>query len=187
MVKISAFAILISILFSTPANYNSLIKDYDKKEKQIIETQTQKVDIISEKIFTIRYKILSKDQVPYGDKYQISVPLDSSNLNINSKIIRTCDISIKNTDFYISTKSNYTQREINSSINKQLIKILYNLLNEYRDGVIECMILSNAFLVDETITNNLVAKQHTFLNTNFLQVLASLDGNILTIKILKKD
>lgn len=213
MVRVSAVLILFSIVYAQ--NYiadnnilaitykdSSLVKTKVEKgtnRDNKIQIEKEKIDFIDDKQFIIRYIIHSKDNIPYADKYQVSIPLDSTGIDFmkpsisaiennfynENKISKTCVINIKKHDFYTIVKSNYTQRELRSTINKQQIRILYNLLLEYKDKVIECVMLNNAQIYDETIVHNLEARQNTFLNTNFLKILASLSSDILSIKILK--
>ncbi len=151
------------------------IKPEHTEDKEIIGVTNQYE-------FIINYIFKLVDDMPYGENYGIAVPIHSLYLHKRQKIAKVCEINTKETYLTLINYPHYTKTEMNASIRKQTQYLLYNLLQEYKTEVLECLILNQAHLDDLNTAINLEARTKTITSVRSY-VLVDFHGGILTIKV----
>ncbi len=151
------------------------IKPEHIKEEEIIGETSQHE-------FIINYIFKLVDDIPYGENYRISTPLNPLYLNKRQNISKTCEINTKDKYLTLINYPYYTKTEMKASIRKQIQYLLYNLLQEYKTEVLECLMLNQAHLDDINTAINLEARTRTIANIRSY-LLVDFHGGILTLEV----
>ena len=131
--------------------------------------------------FIMQYFFKIIDEIPYGEDYKISVPLHSLRLNQKNPA-KTCEINTKEHSLTLTHYNHYTKAEMQASVRKQTQYLLYNLLQEYKAEVLECLMLNQAHLDDMNTALNLESRTKTLTKVRSY-VLVDFHGGILTLQV----
>lgn len=129
-----------------------------------------KPDDIFEKDFIVSYKFLLKDEVPVGEKYNISEPLVSMK---NPSFIYQCSIDVFLDD--------------DMSGMGVLDMLLKELLQYHKEDVLECLYKSGVEVKDESMSNNNASKNKTLFTLLPKRIRVSLQNGFLIIKVFKEN
>ncbi|RDU67686.1 hypothetical protein CQA53_01420 [Helicobacter didelphidarum] len=132
--------------------------------------------------FIIKYDFKLVNDVPYGEKYAISTPLNTLGLSNRSISTKVCELNLKEKFFTIKHYPHYTKTEMQASIKKQIRYLLYNFLQEYKTEVLECLMLHQTYLDDRNTTINLESRTKTITKVHSY-VLVDFNGGILRLKV----
>lgn len=181
---------------ANPAPYDTIYYKQRENQKQIQKDSTLKIkpdstpeiEEISETNsheFIINYTLKLIDDVPYGEKYNISTPLNPLQLYSHYTHVKTCEITTKEKFIHIKYYPHYTKMEMQASIRKQTQYLLYNLLQKYKADVLECLMLQETYLDDRNTTINLESRTHTITKVRSY-ILVNFNSGILTLEIFSK-
>ncbi|TLD98310.1 hypothetical protein LS80_005200 [Helicobacter trogontum] len=157
-------------------------KDSTLKIKPEYSTYQDSIAQTEQHEFIMQYFFKIVDEIPYGEDYKISVPLHMLGLQRMKTPSRTCEINTKEHSLPITHYNHYTKAEMQASIRKQTQYLLYNLLQEYKAEVLECLMLNQAYLDDTNTALNLESRTKTITSVRSY-VLVDFHGGILTLQV----
>ncbi len=157
-------------------------KDSTLKIKPEHTTQTDIIGTTAKYEFIMQYFFKIVNEIPYGEDYKISIPLHTLGLEHKGTPARTCTINTKQHSLALTLYNHYTKVEMQASIRKQTQYLLYNLLQEYKTEVLECLMLNQAYLDDMNTALNLQSHTKTITSVRSY-VLVDFHGGILTLQV----
>lgn len=120
------------------------------------------------KDFIISYQFLLKNEIPQGEKFNISEPLVSRKMNVNYE----CEIDNRVVD------EDYDEDAV--------LDILLKLLLEYhKDEVLECLYKSGVVLREDAITEQNRSNNKTLFSLPPTYIRTSLENGFLKVLVLK--
>lgn len=129
-----------------------------------------KPEPIFEKDFIVSYKLLLKNQVPKGEKYNISEPLQA----MKKSMVLDYQCSL---DVFLSD---------DIDVPDVLDILLKELLLQHKDEVLDCLYKSGVRVRDDSLSNQNVAQSKTLLVLPPKWVKVSLQNSFLIIKVFKE-
>lgn len=169
MLRILALFIMIMILNAEPL-------DVDREE--YIEQES----VIEPLEFIINYKFKLENDIPYGEKYGISIPINTLNLAGHHNRVNSCQIDVAEKYVNIKHFSHYTQAESRAYSKKQYQYLLYNLLQEYKSDVLECLMLHESRIDDINLSINSESRTNTLVTLK-AYVLVGFDSGVLNLDL----
>lgn len=168
---------------------NENIKEINKDSTLKISPSTKpEIEVMSETPqyeFIINYAFKIVDEIPYGETYRISTPLNALNLRATKyELSKTCELNLKEKSFEVLLYPHYTQTQTNASLKKQMQFLLYNFLQDYKGEVLECLILNEARLDSMDTTINLESRTKTLTHVKSY-MLVDFSGGILKLEVFK--
>lgn len=167
-------------------NIKEISKDSKLKIAPSTEAQSEVMSETPQYEFIINYAFKIVDEVPYGEQYKISTPLNALNLANAQKytLSKTCELNVKEKSFEVLLYPHYTQTQTRASLKKQMQFLLYNFLQNYKGEVLECLILDEARLdsMDTTINLESRTKSLTYVKS---YMLVDFSGGILKLEVFK--